>query len=163
MPEPLTIEEFRRFSSTFEEILKRNLNDRFDHYEKRAISRESGDHSEIMESFGEVISTVNDHIDERFKNVGEQFKNVDTHFKSIDEQFKNVGEQFKGVSEQFKNVSVQFKSIEQKMDKGFTAIERRLDSLAVQQELRKEFDALVSFVASKYNLSATEIIGQSTR
>ena len=93
MPEPLTIEEFRRFSSTFEETLKRNLNDRFEHYEKRAVQRESSTHREIMGGFAEVISTVNDHMDERFD-----------------------------------------------------IIERRLDALAVQQELRREFDALVSFV-----------------
>ena len=108
MPEPLTIEEFRRFSSTFEETLKRNLNDRFEHYEKRAVQRESSTHREIMGGFAEVISTVNDHMDERFD-----------------------------------------------------IIERRLDALAAQQELRKEFDTLVSFVASKYNVSAAEIISQS--
>ena len=107
MPEPLTIEEFRRFSSTFEEALKRSLNDRFEHYEKRAVQRELSTHSEIMGGFAEVISTVNDHMDERFD-----------------------------------------------------IIERRLDALAVQQELRREFDALVSFVSSKYNVSAAEIISQ---
>ena len=66
MTAPLTIEEFPRFSSTFEEIMKRNLNDRLDHYEKRAVQRESSTHREIMGGFAEVISIVNDHMDERF-------------------------------------------------------------------------------------------------
>jgi len=87
MSDPLTIEEFRRFSSTFEETLKRNLNDRFDHYEKRAVQRESSTHSEIMGGFAEVISTVNDHMDERFKDVDAQSKDME---KKMDESFAAI-------------------------------------------------------------------------
>jgi hypothetical protein len=58
MSKPLTREELR-------EELRDQLNDRFEHYEKRADER----HREMMVGIADVITGVNDHLDERLDRL----------------------------------------------------------------------------------------------
>lgn len=49
------------------EDLRDELNDRFEHYEKRQNER----HREMIQGFAEVIESVNAHMDERFDELKE--------------------------------------------------------------------------------------------
>lgn len=95
MSTPLTREDLReeltaRFDN-FRETLRYELNDRFDHFE----NRQDAQHKEIINSFSEIIATVNDHMDERFVEVNERFEGMDKRFdileKKIDDKTDQIG------------------------------------------------------------------------
>lgn len=57
MSNPLTRADLKKLLDTQTEVLKRNLNERFEHYEKRQDSR----HREMQQGFAQVVENVNDH------------------------------------------------------------------------------------------------------
>jgi hypothetical protein len=68
MSESLTRADLTAALETHTEVLKRDLADRFEHYEKRATNRmaeherrEDERHREMMQGFAQVIENVNDH------------------------------------------------------------------------------------------------------
>ncbi len=62
--------------ATQTDVIKHELNDRFDHWEKRAVIREEKAHREMQEGFGEIVETINSHMDLRFQEVDHQFQEV---------------------------------------------------------------------------------------
>lgn len=73
----------------FRALLRDELNDRFEHYEKRTIAREEQQHQEIMSGFAETIASVNDHIDERFDRL-EKLLSLDREVRTLSERFAEL-------------------------------------------------------------------------
>ena len=67
MSETLTKSDLTAALGTQTEVIKRNLNDRFDHYEKR----QGAYHVEIMEGFADIIENVNKHTTAEFNKLRE--------------------------------------------------------------------------------------------
>jgi len=67
MSETLTKSDLTAALGTQTEVIKRNLNDRFDHYEKR----QDAYHVEIMEGFADIIENVNKHTTAEFNKLRE--------------------------------------------------------------------------------------------
>lgn len=68
MSEPLTRADLTAVLDTQTEVIKRDLNDRFEHYEKRSTNamteherREDERHHEMMQNFTQFIENVNAH------------------------------------------------------------------------------------------------------
>lgn len=68
MPTPLTRADLTAALDTQSAVIKRDLNDRFEHYEKRATNaladherREDQRHRDMMQGFAQVIENVNQH------------------------------------------------------------------------------------------------------
>lgn len=57
MSHSLTVADLTAALDTQTEVIKRTLNDRFEHYEKRQDSR----HREMMQGFAQIIENVNAH------------------------------------------------------------------------------------------------------
>lgn len=76
--------------ATQTDVIKHELNDRFDHWEKRAVIREEKTHKEMTEGFGEIIENINNHADERFKEMSNRFDRVDTSLKDFNDRVGGV-------------------------------------------------------------------------
>ena len=65
MTQPLTRNDLVEVLKSFptKDDLRHALNDRFDHYEQRAVAREEKNHQEIMGAFAHVLDTMNDERD----------------------------------------------------------------------------------------------------
>lgn len=65
MPQPVTHTDLKELLDTQTEVIKRNLNDRFDHYEKR----QDNHHREMLQGFAQVIENVNDHTTDELNKL----------------------------------------------------------------------------------------------
>lgn len=73
MSEPLTRADLFQALDTQSDVLKRELADRFEHYEKRHEKK----HEEMMRGFDEVITDLKAHIDDRFDDVERRLTTVE--------------------------------------------------------------------------------------
>ena len=80
MPQPFT-------SDTLRAMLREELNDRFEHYEKRQEHR----HQEIMHGFGQVVETLSDHVDERFNRL-ERLLTLERRVELIDQRTRKLAQ-----------------------------------------------------------------------
>ena len=80
MPQPLTTDTLRA-------VLRDELNDRFEHYEKRQEQR----HQDIMHGFGEVVDTIGEHIDERFDRL-EKLLTLERRVEIIEDRTRKLAE-----------------------------------------------------------------------
>ena len=65
MAESLSRADLTTALNTQTEVIKRELNDRFEHYEKRADQR----HREMMQGFAQVIENVNAHTTDELNKL----------------------------------------------------------------------------------------------
>ena len=65
MSEPLTRADLTAALETQSAVFKRDLNDRFEHYEKRQDER----HREMMQGFAQVIENVNAHTTDELNRL----------------------------------------------------------------------------------------------
>ncbi len=109
--QPLTIKSLkqvlRQELKGFGEILRKEwrseLRDAFEHYEKRAINRENALKEEMFMGFGDIIATINDHMDERFGEVDQKFEKMQ---EKMDERFDDVNHQLTHLNDNIPSIKL---------------------------------------------------------
>ncbi|MDI9348302.1 MAG: hypothetical protein QM538_07355 [Methylacidiphilales bacterium] len=107
-----------------------------------------------MHSFklmGVCQASLDQKMDDKFKNVDDKFKNVDDKFKIVDDKFKNMDDKFKNMDDKFTELSVQIKGIFQEIK------ELRAEMVKEIKELRVDNTELRAEMVKGFNIVTNDI------